>query len=255
MPPTAELAGWTAVVTGSSSGIGRAIALELAAAGAHCFIHARQNESAALAVADEVRNQGVEAEVALVDLSEDEGPDNLVRRAWKWRGEVDIWINNAGADTLTGDAGQWPFEKKLEQLWRVDVLAAVRLSRLAGARMKQRGKGAILNLGWDQASTGMAGDSGELFATVKGAVMAFSKSLAQSLAPEVRVNCLAPGWIKTSWGERASEVWQERAREESLVGRWGTPEDIARAARFLVSPAAAFITGQVVDVNGGWKRA
>ena len=255
MPPHAELAGWTAVVTGSSSGIGRAIALELASAGAHCFIHARQNEAAALAVADEVRALGVEAEIALVDLAEDEGPDNLIRRAWKWRGEVDIWVNNAGADTLTGEAGQWPFEKKLEQLWRVDVLAAVRLSRLAGARMKQRGKGAILNLGWDQAAQGMAGDSGELFATVKGAVMAFSKSLAQSLAPEVRVNCLAPGWIKTSWGEKASEVWQERARDESLVGRWGTPEDIARAARFLVSPAAAFITGQVVDVNGGWKRA
>ena len=101
----------------------------------------------------------------------------------------------------------------------------------------------------------MAGDSGELFATIKGAVMAFSRSLAQSLAPEVRVNCLAPGWVKTAWGDGASQYWQDRARDESLVGRWGTPTDIAQAACFLVSPAAAFINGQVLNVNGGWKRS
>jgi len=85
-------------------------------------------------------------------------------------------------------------------------------------------------------------------------VMAFTKSLACSLAPEVRVNCLAPGWIKTAWGEHASECWQERARRESLLQRWGTPEDVARVARFLASPAAEFITGQVIPVNGGLRR-
>jgi 3-oxoacyl-[acyl-carrier protein] reductase len=67
----------------------------------------------------------------------------------------------------------------------------------------------------------------------------------------VRVNCLAPGWIKTAWGEQASDAWQQRAKSESLLQRWGTPEDVAHAARFLVSPAAAFITGQVIAVNGG----
>ena len=97
----------------------------------------------------------------------------------------------------------------------------------------------------------MAGDSGELFAATKGAIMAFTRSLAKSLAPHVRVNCVAPGWIKTAWGERASAAWQERAVRESLLARWGTPEDVARAVRFLVSPEAAFITGQVLPVNGG----
>jgi 3-oxoacyl-[acyl-carrier protein] reductase len=109
----------------------------------------------------------------------------------------------------------------------------------------------ILNMGWDQAETGMEGDSGEMFAAVKGAIMAFSRSLAKSLAPAVRVNCLAPGWIKTAWGQGASEAWQDRARRESLLGRWGTPEDVARVARFLVSPAASFVNGQVVSINGG----
>jgi 3-oxoacyl-[acyl-carrier protein] reductase len=78
--------------------------------------------------------------------------------------------------------------------------------------------------------------------------------LAKSLAPQVRVNCLAPGWIKTAWGEQASAYWQERARQESLLQRWGTPEDVARAARFLVAPAAAFITGQVLAINGGFRN-
>src|SRR5216683_2583653 len=81
-----------------------------------------------------------------------------------------------------------------------------------------------------------------------------SKSLALSLAPEVRVNCLAPGWIRTAWGETASGRWQERVRRETPLRRWGTPQDVAAAARWLVSPAAAFLTGQVIRVNGGAVR-
>jgi 3-oxoacyl-[acyl-carrier protein] reductase len=109
-------------------------------------------------------------------------------------------------------------------------------------------------MGWDQADTGMEGDSGELFAATKGAVMSFTKSLALSMAPEVRVNCLAPGWIRTAWGSKASQYWQDRVREETPAGRWGEPEDVAELARWLVSPAAAFITGQVIRVNGGAVR-
>lgn len=247
-----ELANKTAVVTGASSGIGRAIALELAQAGAAVVVHARRSAEAAEQVADEIRRRGGDAQVLLADLAELDHHERLVDRAWQWRSGVDVWVNNAGADVLTGAAASWSFERKLEELWRVDVAAAIRLSRFVGARMKSRGSGVILNIGWDGADRGMAGDSGELFAAVKGAVMAFSRSLAQSLAPEVRVNCLAPGWIKTAWGERASETWQVRARRESLLGRWGLPEDVARVARFLVSPAAGFVTGQIVHVNGGF---
>jgi NAD(P)-dependent dehydrogenase (short-subunit alcohol dehydrogenase family) len=100
----------------------------------------------------------------------------------------------------------------------------------------------------------MEGDSGELFATAKGAVMCFSRSLALSLAPEVRVHCLAPGWIRTSWGEEASELWQERVRRETPLGRWGAPEDVAAAVRWLLSPRAGYIHGQTVRINGGAVR-
>ncbi len=250
---SSELDGFTAVVTGSSSGIGRAIALELAAAGADCLVHARQNRAGADAVAAEILHKQRRAEVILADLARFDAQDEFAEQAWQWQGKVDIWINNAGADTLTGEAAHWSFERKLEELWRIDVTATIRLSRQIGAKMKERGSGVILNMGWDAADRGMGGDSGELFAAAKGAIMSFTRSLAHSLAPTVRVNCLAPGWIKTQWGEQASDSWQRRAERESLLARWGTQDEVARAARFLVSPAAAFINGQIVPVNGGFS--
>lgn len=253
--PRRSLTGLTAVVTGSSSGIGRQIALELAAAGAHCLVHARTSREAAEAVAGEVRGQDVDSHVVLCDLADAATHISLVEQAFDWRGPIDIWVNNAGADVLTGPAAQWNFETKLAQLFAVDVAATMHLTRAVGARMKARGRGTIVNIGWDQAETGMAGDSGELFAAIKGAVMAFTRSAARSLAPEVRVNCVAPGWIKTSWGEGASDYWQQRAERESLLGRWGTPADVAAAVRYLVSPEAGFITGQTLAVNGGLRHS
>jgi 3-oxoacyl-[acyl-carrier protein] reductase len=247
---TSELCDRVAVVTGSSGGIGRAIALELARAGADVVVHARSNHAGAETTRAEIQHYGRAAHILLADLANPAAHEDFVEKAWQWRKGVDIWINNAGADVLTGD--------KLALLWQVDVTATIRLSRLVGERMRQAGRATgaatIVNVGWDQAEHGMAGDSGEMFAATKGAVMAFSKSLAQSLAPHVRVNCLAPGWINTSWGDDASEYWQARARREAMLDRWGTPEDVARVARFLASPAASFITGQVVPVNGGFRR-
>ncbi len=194
---------------------------------------------------------GRETELVMADLREREGQESLARQAWQWQGHIDVWINNAGVDVLTGKNAGWSFDQKLEALWKVDVLATIHLAREVGRRMCEHGGGVILNMGWDQVTVGMAGDSGQLFTATKGAVMAFTKSLAKSLAPKVRVNCLAPGWIKTTWGEHASEDWQKRATAESLLGRWGTPEDVARVARFLVSDDASFMTGQVVPINGG----
>lgn len=249
----ADLTGKKAVVTGASSGIGRAIALELARGGADLVVHYARSEQAAADVVREIESLGVRAATLQADLATADA-DELVEAAWEVMGRIDLWINNAGADLLIGAGADLDFDDKLQLLWEVDVRGTVELSRAAARRMKEQGAGVIVNVGWDQADRGMEGESAELFSTAKNAIMGFSRSLAVSAAPEVRVNCIAPGWIRTAWGEQAGEKWQQRVRRETPLGRWGEPDDVARLARFLVSDEAAYITGQVINANGGAVR-
>jgi 3-oxoacyl-[acyl-carrier protein] reductase len=215
------------------------------------LVHGGHDRAAADEVAGLVRQAGREAQVIVSDLRDMAAQDALVDAAWRWRGGVDYWVNNAGADVLTGGGAQVGFDEKLQLLWEVDVRGTIRLSRGIGQRMQAAGQGCIVNIGWDQAEFGMAGDAGEMFGPIKGAIICFTRSLARTLSPQVRVNCVAPGWIQTGWGETASEYWQARARGESLMERWGTPEDVAHVVQHLTSPASSFITGQVLYVNGG----
>jgi 3-oxoacyl-[acyl-carrier protein] reductase len=249
-----DLTGKKAVVTGSSGGIGRAIALEFAHAGADLVIHAWRSHQAAESVANEVRHVGRASTVLLSDLGTVDHLPSFVDDCWRALGSVDIWVNNAGADLLTGDQVRCTFEEKLQLVLDVDVRGSILLSKLAGERMVRETGGVILNIGWDQADRGMEGASGELFAASKNAVMGFTRSLAVSLAPRVRVNCIAPGWIRTAWGEQAGQTWQDRVRKETPLGRWGTPDDVAKLARFLASSDAAYLTGQVIRINGGAVR-
>lgn len=218
------------------------------------LVHARSNRDGAEVTAAAIRELGGSADVHLADLGTDAGRRDLIEGAHEWLGGVDIWVNNAGADLLTGGANALPYDEKLTRLLDVDVRATVLLSKEVGRRMQRGGGGALLNVGWDQADRGMGGDSGELFAASKNAIMGFTRSLAVSLAPSVRVNCIAPGWIRTAWGETASDYWQDRVRRETPLDRWGTPDDIAAVARFLCSDEAAYVTGQVINVNGGAVR-
>lgn len=235
-----QLAGLRSLVTGSTSGIGRAIAEAFTEQGADVIAHGRRPLGGRCIAAD---------------LSDPVQCDRLASQAWEMFDGLDVLVLNAGADTLTGDAAKWSFDEKLEALLAVDLKATMRLARNLGARMKERGRGSIITIGWDQAETGLEGDSGQLFGAVKSAVMGFTRSLALSLAPEVRVNCIAPGWIRTAWGETASEFWQERVRRETPLGVWGLPEDVATGAVWLSSSAAGFITGQTIRVNGGAVRS
>ena len=241
-----------AMVTGSSSGIGRATALELARQGWNVGIHYRQSRDRAERVAQEIRSLGRESFVIQADLAETTSCEPLVEDCWRQtKGNIDAWVQLAGADLLTGEQAKLSFERKLELVTRVDLWGTILTCREIGERMKERGKGIIITTGWDQSATGMEGDSGEMFAAVKGGIAAFTKSLAKSLAPHVRVNCVAPGWIKTAWGETASAGWQDRAKREAPLQRWGTPEDVAAAIVFLLSEPASFMTGQTLNINGG----
>ena len=128
------------LITGSTGGIGRAIAFQLAAAGADVVVHGRR-QSAAQEVSHQLKQAGIRSQVILADLREPAECDRLVQNAWQEWGGLDIWINNAGADILTGDATRWPFERKLQELLAVDLMATIRLSREVGRRMKSQGHG------------------------------------------------------------------------------------------------------------------
>jgi 3-oxoacyl-[acyl-carrier protein] reductase len=247
-----RLAGLNAVVTGASSGIGRAIAEAYAAEGAAVLLTHRASRDRAREVADAIGARGGRALVAQADLGTREACERLVAQARDELGRLDVWVNNAGADVLTGEAASWDWERKLDTLLAVDLKGTIACSYAAGELMRgQERGGSILNMSWDHVASGMAGDDPQLFSAVKGGVLAFSKSLARALAPEVRVNVLSPGWIETSFGEQVDREFHRSVAEATPLGRWGRPQDVADAALYLASPEAAFVTGEAINVNGG----
>jgi 3-oxoacyl-[acyl-carrier protein] reductase len=251
---------FVAVVTGSSSGIGQATAVEFSRRGCELVIHGRSNLSGLSETASKIRqvsgNQsGITSMIADLDCAR--SSRSLLDAVFDRFGYVDAWVHAAGADVLTGSAKNCNFEEKLNRLWRTDVEGTMRLSRWVAGRMMQQPLRpqlpSMIHLGWDQSCEGMEGDSGQYFCAVKAAVSAFSKSLAKSVGPRVRVNCVAPGWIQTEWGSGVSQDWERRATGESILQRWGQPEDIARVIVALCSPDFEFVNGQTIAVNGGWQ--
>jgi 3-oxoacyl-[acyl-carrier protein] reductase len=246
------LDGVHAVVTGASSGIGRAIAEAYAAEGAVVLLTHRASPERAREVADAIAARGGRALVRQADLATRDACERLVAEACEQLGRLDVWVNNAGADVLTGEPAAWEWERKLDALLAVDLKGTITCSYAAGEVMRrQEAGGTILNMSWDHVGTGMAGENPELFAAVKGGVLAFSKSLARRLAPRVRVNVLSPGWIETGFGEHVDREFHRSVEHGTPLGRWGRPGDVAEAALYLASPEAAFVTGQAINVNGG----
>lgn len=239
------------LVTGASSGIGRAIALRCAHAGADIAITYRKNQEGAHSTAQEILSLGRRVEVIRADISRSEDIDALVGRLKTVFGIVDVWINNAGADILTGDAGRMPRSEKLDLVLSVDLRGTIIASWAAVDLMRAQGGGVIVNMAWDHVSVGMKGENPGLYSAAKGGIASFSKSLARDVAPEIRVNILAPGFIETAFGEGADPGFRQQVIQLTPLGRWGTADDVAAAAVFLASDDAAFLTGQTIAVNGG----
>ncbi len=192
-----SLRGRGVLVTGGSSGIGRAIALAAARAGADVLVTYRANREGARQVEREVASLGRRAATMQLDLADDRSVSTLGTRAKDAFGRIDAWVNNAGADILTGDTASLSTIEKLDVLLAVDLRGTILASWQAAALLAaQEDGGVIINMSWDHALAGMAGINPQLFSAVKGGVLAFSKSLARSVAPRVRVNVLAPGWIR-----------------------------------------------------------
>lgn len=243
------------LISGASGGIGYAAARRFARNGDALFLHAFSNAQRLVDLRREFQN--VDIQILSGDLRDSSFQDLWACEAWNWRETgADVLILAAGIDILTGARKLWTYEEKLCALWELDVLANIRLARNLGSKMhgevpNRAARPAIFFIGWDAIEWGMSGDSAELFATAKGALTAFARCFAQKIAPQVRVNCLAPGWIETAWGESAPEYWKKRACDESLANRWGTPEDVAEAAFFLASPQADFLNAVILPIDGG----
>jgi 3-oxoacyl-[acyl-carrier protein] reductase len=235
----ASLEGKLALVTGGSRGIGRAIALELGRAGAEVVVGYRTGLQEAESVAAEIGGRAVEA-----DVSDAESAKALVEAA----GDVDVLVNNAG---LTRDG---LLVRMSDEDWRTVIdtnLSSVFYTCRAAARpMMRKRAGSIVNV---SSIVGVHGNWGQTnYAASKAGIIGFTKSLARELGSRnVRANVVAPGYVKT----QLTDVLPEEAREAMLtntpLGRLGDPEDVAGAVRFLCSDAAAFITGDVVLVDGG----
>lgn len=248
----AKLEGKTAVVTGASSGIGRAMALAFAREGARLVVNYKRSGEKAAALAEEIAAGGGQALAIQADVADENQVAALVDRAREYLDGIDIWVNNAGADILTGAGAELEDAEKLSHLIEVDLKGTMNSCWRVAPLMKERGQGVILNMSWDLSVHGLKGRNPQMFSAVKAGVLGFSKSLAWSYAPEVRVNVLAPGWIATAFAEGVMDQDYYEARiAEIPLRRFGKPEDVADAAVFLVSDAAGYITGQAVNINGG----
>jgi 3-oxoacyl-[acyl-carrier protein] reductase len=247
-----SLTGRAIPVTGASSGIGRAIALAAARAGADVALTYLTNADGAQQAARAINALGRRSTVLRLDLADEASVQNVGPAAREALGRLDVWINNAGADILTGGGAQLSAVEKLDVLLAIDlrgtILASWRAAELFGS---QPDGGVIINMSWDHVLAGMEGLNPQLYAAVKGGVLAFSKSLARSVAPRVRVNVLAPGWIATAFAAESTESVRQAVADSTPLKRWGTPEDVAAAALFLAAPSSSFITGQVLMVGGG----
>jgi 3-oxoacyl-[acyl-carrier protein] reductase len=257
------------VISGASGGIGRAVAESYRGENVALFLQTNRNRAALTDWAQANGGDFASIEIFEANLATEAGAggfvDGVLDALKAAQGtnvpRLDAFVAAAGVDLMTPEMKAATFDERLRRVWAVDVAATVKTARAFGAAARAFRRAipasgvspALVLFGWDGVDRGMEGETAQLYAICKGAVVSFGRSLAQELAPEVRVNVVSPGWIRTTWGAVASEAATKRVAAESLSGRWGTAEEVASVVRFLTSDAAAYVDGQNVPVNGGFS--
>lgn len=260
------------VIIGAGGGIGSALIEEYRHKNATLFLSAHshfphlQAWSTAQAQCDDFAG----VHVVHADLVQEDGPERLAKELTdalrqaspEGKARPDQVAIVSGLDLMTEEARALNYNERMERIWRVDVRATVVLARafsaMARAYAVEHGdtrpawRGSMALMGWSGVSRGQEGATSQLYALAKGAVEAFAKALAQDSAPYQRVNVVAPGWIRTTWGAQASLNANRRARAESLMQRWGEAKEVARVLAFVLSEQASFINGQRIVVDGGF---
>jgi len=247
--PLFSLEGRVALVTGSSRGLGAAIAIGLAEAGAHVVAHGFTR--AADQTAERVRALGRKAHAVSGDLGDRSTPARLVQETIAALGALDILVNNAG--TIRRAPAAETRDEDWEAVIEIDLSNVFRLCRAAGRHMLERGSGRIINIASLLSFQG--GILVPAYAAAKGGLTQLTKALANEwTARGVNVNAIAPGYMRTD-NTAALQADATRSRqilERIPAGRWGEPEDVVGAAVFLASPASAYVSGHVLAVDGGW---
>jgi 3-oxoacyl-[acyl-carrier protein] reductase len=245
-----DLGGRVALVTGGSRGIGRACCLMLARAGARVAVNYRADEKAAAGVAQVVREAGGEAIALRADVSDSGAAARLVQdSAARW-GRLDIVVNNAAV--WTDGAIESLDDDALAETIGVNLLGSFHVTRAAVPHLARSPSGGRLI--FISSTAGQRGEAGHShYAASKGALISLTKSLAAELAPRrVLVNCVAPGWVDTDMNDRPFAGGGRAAIEATIpLRRVGTPDEIGGAVVFLASDLATFITGEILNVNGG----
>lgn len=247
---TFSLVGRAALVTGSGTGIGRAIALSLAARGAFVGVHYNTSREAAEETLATIAASGGRGVAIGADLAKEDEATRLVDQFQDAAGRIDILVNNAGAPIARSKLEDCPTD-----LWRqafeVNVFSAFYVTRRAVPALRASGHGSVVNMLSLSVQTGGAGGAGP-YAAAKGALQVMTRTLARELAPSVRVNAMMPGVIETRHHELFSTPERmEQYRKETPLSRNGTADEVADAALFLASDASRFMTGAILDVNGG----
>lgn len=241
-----------ALVTGGGAGLGRACALTLGKRGARVAVHYMKSREGADEVVAALISEGVESASFQADLTKSTEVKTLVDVVTEKFGSIDILVNNAG-DLIARQPLMEMSEEFFRSVMDVNLTSAFLMSRAVGAGMVLRKEGAIINMSSLAAWNG-GGPGAGAYSTAKGAIVSLTKALAKELAPHgFRVNCVAPGLIgETAFhGRFTAPAAFENAAKSVLLGRAGTPDEVASVVAFLASSDSSFLTGETIEINGG----